>query len=267
MLPLPGRRRRWRAWCSSSPGGMRGGRRSGRPPRTRLQVQIQKWLDEAGTGRSGDSEAVSPCRAGREGGEVMDAIFPLGFPPATAFYLTLYVATLVVHVVFMNYVLAGASYLLLASFWGTGCRKACCWQRLIKDWIPFATGLRDHGRRAAAAVRPDPVSAGVLYGESAAFAPVHADPSDPDCLLLHALRPQEPLDSGARTAVQIGARLVVFLGFAFIAWSWTENHLLSLDEGVWRGFYAEGRSFYVATGMSRGWRCGSWGRSRRWRSS
>lgn len=179
----------------------------------------------------------------------MDAIFPLGFPPATAFYLTLYVATLVVHVVFMNYVLAGASYLLLASFWGTGCRKACCWQRLIKDWIPFATGLA-----ITAGVAPL-LFVQILYQRE--FYTANQLLSHRFMLILpilivcfymlYVLKSHWIQARG--TAVQIGARLVVFLGFAFIAWSWTENHLLSLDAAVWRGFYAEGRSFYVATGM------------------
>jgi len=42
----------------------------------------------------------------------MNAPFPFGFPGATAFYLTLYVVTLLIHVAFMNYVLAGATCLV-----------------------------------------------------------------------------------------------------------------------------------------------------------
>ena len=40
-----------------------------------------------------------------------DTIFPFGFPLATAFYLTLFVVTLVLHVLFMNFVLAGTAWL------------------------------------------------------------------------------------------------------------------------------------------------------------
>ena len=45
----------------------------------------------------------------------MDTPFPFGFPPPTAFYLALYIGTLVVHVVFMSYVLAGTGYLAVGS--------------------------------------------------------------------------------------------------------------------------------------------------------
>ena len=37
----------------------------------------------------------------------MDTPFPFGLPLPTAFYLTVYVLTLMIHVVFMNYVHAG----------------------------------------------------------------------------------------------------------------------------------------------------------------
>ena len=45
----------------------------------------------------------------------MERMFPLGFPLATGFYLSFYVLTLAIHVLFMNYVLAGTGYLALAS--------------------------------------------------------------------------------------------------------------------------------------------------------
>ena len=41
----------------------------------------------------------------------MNEVFPFGLPPATALYLVLYVLTLSVHVVFMNYCLGGSLYL------------------------------------------------------------------------------------------------------------------------------------------------------------
>ncbi|VTS01202.1 hypothetical protein [Tuwongella immobilis] len=46
----------------------------------------------------------------------MDTVFPFGFPFATAFYLTFYVLTLAIHVVFMNYVLAGTGFIAVTSF-------------------------------------------------------------------------------------------------------------------------------------------------------
>ena len=50
----------------------------------------------------------------------MDEAFPFGFPPATAGYLTLYTFTLVIHVLFMNYVLAGTTYLAIVSLFTGG---------------------------------------------------------------------------------------------------------------------------------------------------
>ena len=41
----------------------------------------------------------------------METPFPFGLPFPTAFYLTLYLLTLMIHIVFMNYVLAGSAYL------------------------------------------------------------------------------------------------------------------------------------------------------------
>src|SRR5262245_22520401 len=71
----------------------------------------------------------------------MDTVFPFGFPRATAFYLTLYVATLVIHVVFMNYVLAGSAYL---AWFTLAHRRDDLAQDArdplafpLRDWMPF----------------------------------------------------------------------------------------------------------------------------------
>ena len=43
----------------------------------------------------------------------MDTLFPFGFPWPTAMYLTLFIVTATIYMVFMNYVLAGAIVLLV----------------------------------------------------------------------------------------------------------------------------------------------------------
>lgn len=66
----------------------------------------------------------------------MDSPFPFGLPGPTAFYLTAYVVTLAVHVVFMNYVLAGTGYLAVAFLRPTG-RADAASVAVVKDWMPL----------------------------------------------------------------------------------------------------------------------------------
>ena len=44
-------------------------------------------------------------------------MYPFDYPTQTVFYLVLYGATLVLHVLPMNYVLAGSTYLALLGVW------------------------------------------------------------------------------------------------------------------------------------------------------
>ena len=70
----------------------------------------------------------------------MDTTFPFGFPAATAFYLTMYILTFVLHQAFMHYVLAGS--LCLTWFTISKGRDSVAWteqplQATLRDWIPF----------------------------------------------------------------------------------------------------------------------------------
>jgi len=70
----------------------------------------------------------------------MDTIFPFGFPPATAFYLTMYILTFVLHQAFMHYVLAGSLCLTWCTIFKG--RESVAWaeqplQATLRDWIPF----------------------------------------------------------------------------------------------------------------------------------
>src|SRR5262249_18318276 len=68
----------------------------------------------------------------------MDAPFPFGFPFHTAVYLTLLVATWVLHVAFMHYVLGGALYLAACTV-GLGRRSdSSTAATLLREWLPFA---------------------------------------------------------------------------------------------------------------------------------
>ncbi len=179
----------------------------------------------------------------------MTAAFPFGFPPSTAFYLVLLVATLLVHMVFMHYVLAGSAYLAVGRLAGRSRCERFGWQRVLVDRLPFATGL------AITAGGAPLLFMQILYQREFYTA---------NLLLSHRWMAILPvlivafyllyLQKSAWIARRAwGWRIAVaaasFLGFAFIAWSWTENHLLSLDEAAWGPLYGSGELRYSTPGL------------------
>jgi len=177
----------------------------------------------------------------------MDVVFPIGFPGPTAFYLSLYVLTLVVHVVFMNYVLAGSAYLAVASVFTGGPsvqRQKTPTALLLRDWMPFAISAA-----ITAGVAPL-LFIQILYKKAFYSA---------NLLLFHRWMAILPVlivgfylayvlkskkighwPAPVRALVGIGA----FLCFAFTAYSWTENHLLSTEAGAWPTLYGSGSLVY-----------------------
>jgi hypothetical protein len=186
----------------------------------------------------------------------MSTPFPFGFPPPTAFYLSLFILTLVVHLLFMNYVLAGSAYLALVSVF-TGGQRA---QRqksptalVLRDWMPLAlSGAITAGVAPLLFVQ-------ILYQQSyytanllllhrwMAILPVLIVAFYLCYLLKSRLIASWPL--WLRTLVGVG----VFACFAFTGYSWTENHLLSLQsETRWASFYESGRMvFFEASALPR----------------
>lgn len=70
----------------------------------------------------------------------MDNLFPLSLPAATAFYMTLYLLTFVIHHAMMHYVMAGSLYIAWATaFPGSSAtpRSEQPLALLIRDWTPF----------------------------------------------------------------------------------------------------------------------------------
>lgn len=70
----------------------------------------------------------------------MDAIFPTGLPVSTAFYLSLYLLTFVLHQAFMHYVLAGCLYVAWVTVRPGREAIPASHQLLastIRDWMPF----------------------------------------------------------------------------------------------------------------------------------
>src|SRR5688572_12456208 len=71
-------------------------------------------------------------------------MFPFDQPPATALYLSLYLLTLVLHVLSMNYVLAGQSYLAVVGVLEVvrgPLRSQEAPAAKLRDWSPFALGV------------------------------------------------------------------------------------------------------------------------------
>ena len=182
--------------------------------------------------------------------------FPFDLPGATALYVALYVLTLVVHVGFMSYVLAGSGYVAVAAVRdraGSRARRDPI-AAVLRDWMPFALG-----GAITAGVAPL-LFVQVLYKESFYTA---------NLLLFHRWMAIIPVlmlgfyllylakskvvaratatvdestvdESGrwsrrARTAISLAA----FACFAVTAYSWTENHLLALDRSEWVTFYVD----------------------------
>lgn len=176
-------------------------------------------------------------------------MFPFDQPGSTAFYLVLYLGTLVLHVVPMNYVLAGSSYLALLGVWEAargGVSDAH--QRIaagLRDWMPFALSVA-----ITAGVAP------LLFLQVLYKQPFYTA----NLLLLHrwmAILPvlivafyllylQKSKRFQARPAVvRMLVSVGIFLCFGFVAWSWTENHVLSTrGQEVWIEQYARGGWFY-----------------------
>jgi hypothetical protein len=177
----------------------------------------------------------------------MNATFPFGLPWPTAFYLVLYVVTLVIHVAFMNYVLAGSAYLAFVSAFTGGAieRQRSPLALMLRDWMPFAVSAA-----ITAGVAPL-LFVQILYQEPFYTA---------NLLLFHRWMAILPVlivgfyltyvlkakrigtwPGAARAAVGVGTLLC----FAFVAYSWTENHLLAMrGQAVWSTFYAHGDLMY-----------------------
>ncbi len=179
----------------------------------------------------------------------MSTLFPFGLPAATAFYLCLYLATLVVHLVFMHYVLAGSIYLAFGRLMGKNRCQACSWQLILVDWLPFATGLA-----ITAGVGPL-LFVQILYGREFATANLLLShrwmailPVLIVCFYLLYLQKSAWISRRA-WAWRPAVAAIACAGFLFIAWSWTENHLLMLDRAAWPGMYATSSLWYDSAGV------------------
>jgi hypothetical protein len=174
-------------------------------------------------------------------------MIPPDQPPATLIYLGLYVLTLVLHVLSMNYVLAGQTYLAVVSAL-EAVRGPLPSQQApaakLRDWLPFALGVT-----ITAGVAP------LLFVQILYKRPFYTA----NLLLFHRWMAILPVliaafyllylqKSGRRHTWSLPVRALISIGiwgcFTFVAWSWTENHLLSLrNQAGWTAEYAANRWF------------------------
>lgn len=178
-------------------------------------------------------------------------MFALDLPTENLLYLVLYLVTLVLHVVAMNYVVGGAMVLAGAAVYrlvGNYCDATRSIVAVIKDWLPLALGVT-----ITLGVAPI-LFVQMLYKHAFYTA---------NLLLFHRwmailpvlivafyllyLQKSEWLERRAqvvRAAVAVG----VLAMFLFVAWSWSENHLLSLaSQQQWTEHYAQGRMWYLTS--------------------
>ncbi|MCI0360333.1 MAG: hypothetical protein L0211_17800 [Planctomycetaceae bacterium] len=172
-------------------------------------------------------------------------MFPLDQPGPTAFYLTLYLATFVLHLLPMAYVVAGAAVLLVRTLAGARPVDDPLAEH-FRQWLPFILSVA-----ITAGVAPllflqilyhrEFYTANVLlFSRWMAILPVLVV----GFYLLYLMKGdwlwQRPL------VVRVTAAAVIFASFAFIGWSWSENHLLSTaGQAVWTEQYVAGRLNYL----------------------
>lgn len=200
----------------------------------------------------------------------METLFPFGLPSGSASYLVLYVLTLMVHVVFMNYVLAGSAYVTATEmFRGRDAREDPL-ALVLRDWMPFVlsaaitagvapllfvqilykkqfyTGNLLLLHRWLAVLPALIIGFYLLYllKSGLVAAGVSSGSGDGAAGSSETGGPSSSERRGGTLRLRLLAAMGAFLCFGFIAWFWTEIHILSLQEQrVWSEHYASGRMF------------------------
>lgn len=179
------------------------------------------------------------------------AVFPFNLPFPTNAYAILYIVTLIAHVYFMAYVLAGSVYLAWTGIRGRLDRRRPCddLATILRDWLPFAlSGAITAGIAPLLFVQ-------VLYQEefyTANLLSFHRGMAIVPVLivafyLLYLLKSHRLERRAALSGV-----IAVFAASAvlFTAWFWVENHLLSIDRGSWVEQYETNAVFYADTAIA-----------------
>lgn len=160
----------------------------------------------------------------------MDTVFPFGFPPPTAWYLAIYLGTFLIHALFMNYVLAGSAVLAVGAVTRRDTGQVSA---ILRDWMPFmlsgaiTAGVGPLLFLQILYTKEFYTANLLLFYRWMAILPVLLVGFYLAYLVKSRMVRDWPLV--ARVAVGCGP----FACFAFIGWSWVENHLLSVHSEVW----------------------------------
>jgi hypothetical protein len=157
-------------------------------------------------------------------------------------YLALYVATLALHAALIGYVLAGAGYAAVAAIR----RRPDPIADAARDWLPFYLGMA-----ITAGVAPL-VFVQLLYQHRFYTADLLMGPRwgaiVPALVVgFYALYVHKASTRARRRLVAI---VVAAVCFAFVAWSWTEHHLLMVDDARWHAFYAARDHIYTSAALA-----------------
>lgn len=175
----------------------------------------------------------------------MDNVFPFDLPWPTAFYEIFYVLTLGIHVVFMNYVLAGTIVLLVGYLRPTDRGKgASC--TILKEWLPFMlSGAITAGVAPLLFLqilyKQNYYTANLLlFNRWMAILPVLIV----GFYSMYLLKSRWLANRSWKLAALVAS--IPVLTIAFTGYSWTENHLLSIrTPAYWGEFYASKSQLYT----------------------
>jgi len=161
-------------------------------------------------------------------------------------YLVLYTLTWAIHRLLMAYVVAGSFWILAERILHRNGGHLSPTGLRIKEWSPFFLGLT-----ITAGVAPV-LFVQILYQKSfysANLLMFHRWMSMLPVLIVafYLLYIQKTRWLAARPSVALLTAAGISLSFVFIAWTWTENHLLSVNPKAWVEMYASGHWYYRAT--------------------
>jgi hypothetical protein len=168
-------------------------------------------------------------------------VWPFDRGGVEALWLALYLITFALHAVFVSYVLAGTAYALVQALRRADDPIA----DRIRDRLPFMLGcgitagvapllflqLLHQRRFYTANLLLGPRWGAVVPALIAGFYALYLAKA------AHSLR-------WRRIALAAGLAC-----FGFVAWSWTELHLVMADEPAWRAMYAAGERLYAQAGV------------------
>lgn len=165
-------------------------------------------------------------------------IWPLdgsGGDPIASLWLALYLASFALHAVFVSYVAAGTGYALVAALR----RSADPIAARVRDWLPFMLGAG--------------ITAGVgpllflqllhqrrFYTANLLLGPRWGAVVPALIVGFYALYLAKASERWRRAALGVGVAC-----FGFVAWSWTEIHLVMLADPAWQAMYGAGTRFYL----------------------